>query len=87
LKFSKDRVESFLGEAFDLLWVSGGFVGFDCSWTGLEWNHFVGWDFFPVGGLKLNSKIGCQVLFLTPRITHKIRNKNSLFFEQFSAQK
>jgi hypothetical protein len=24
-------------------------------------------------------KIGCQVLFLTPRITHKIRDKNSLF--------
>jgi hypothetical protein len=50
-----------LGEAFDFavgFWRI--FVGFDCSWTGLEWKideSIRGWDFFPVGGLKLNSKI------------------------------
>jgi hypothetical protein len=57
--FFEDRVEGFLGEAFDFLWVFGGFVEFD--WTGLDWsgksmNHFVGWGLFPVGGMKLNSK-------------------------------
>jgi hypothetical protein len=42
LKFFEDRVESFLGEAFDFLWVFGGFVG----WSGKSMNHFVGWGFF-----------------------------------------
>jgi hypothetical protein len=76
-----------LGEAFDLLWVLEDFVGsiaFGLEWSGKSMNHFVGWGFFPVDGLKLNSKSVAKCFFLTPRITHKIRDKNSL--EQFSAQ-
>jgi hypothetical protein len=59
LKFFEDRVEGFSGEAFDLQWDFGGFLGFDCSWTGLEWKideSFRWLGVFPVGGLKLNSK-------------------------------
>jgi hypothetical protein len=59
LKFFEDRVEGFLREAFDFVWVFGGFVWVDCSWTGLEWKideSFRGLGLFSVGGLKLNSK-------------------------------
>ncbi len=35
--FSRIESRVFSGEAFDLLWDFGGFCGFDCSWTGLEW--------------------------------------------------
>jgi hypothetical protein len=41
---------------------------------------------FVVNFSSSEFKIGCQVLFLTSCITHKILDKNSLFFEQFSAQ-
>jgi hypothetical protein len=64
-----------LGEAFDLLWVFGGFVGsiaLGLDWSGKSMNHFVGWEFFSVGRLKLNSKSVAKCFFLTPGITHKI---------------
>jgi hypothetical protein len=60
----------------------GGFVGsiaLELNWSGKSMNHFVGWDFFSSGWIEIKFKIGCQVLFLTSSITHKIRNKNSLF--------
>jgi hypothetical protein len=44
-----------LGEAFDFLWVFGDFVGFDCSWTGLEWKideSFRGLGFFSSGWIE-----------------------------------
>jgi hypothetical protein len=72
----------FFGRNIDLLWDFGGLVGFDCCWTGLEWKideSFRGLDFFPVGGLKLNSKSVAKCFFLTSGITHKIPDKNSLF--------
>jgi hypothetical protein len=49
LKFFEDRVEGFLGEAFDFLWVFGDFVGsiaLELDWSGKSTNQFVGWDFF-----------------------------------------
>ncbi len=43
----------------DFLWVLEdlwGSIALGLDWSGISMNHFVGWDFFPVGGLKLNSK-------------------------------
>jgi hypothetical protein len=41
---------------------------------------------FVVNFSSSEFEIGCQVLFLTSGITHKIRDKNSQGFEQLSAQ-
>jgi hypothetical protein len=56
-----------------------GSIALGLDWSGKSMNYFVGWDFFPVGGLKLNSKSVAKCFFLTSAITHKIPDKNSLF--------
>jgi hypothetical protein len=41
--------------SIDFLWVLENFVGsiaLGLDWSGKSMNHFVGWGFFPVGGLN-----------------------------------
>ncbi len=50
MKFFEDRVEGFLGEAFDFavgFWrIFVGSIALGLDWSGKSMNHFVGWDFF-----------------------------------------